>query len=320
MSERWSPDEVRRHVKDFAVAHGYTKTKGGLAVGLQVTRYAREEVDAFPIEPRGLLTPRGGQVKLLSRDNLERILGEYGITRILSKEGARTNRGSIDHTQGYVRFLNKAAKDGKLAKEDLEHAEAAWVELVREFFAGRPFEVNLDATMGLSAFVREVLDLAKKRDKEGAGLRYAGAVLQHLVGAKLGLVLDEQIDHHSFSTSDDQGGRQGDFEVGDAAIHVTTAPTEAVIRRCEVNLRANSRPVIVTIAERVSFTRTLATDAGILDRVDILDAEQFISTNIYELTGFKRERRDDAIRDLLEGYNDIIDLVETDPSMKIVAK
>jgi len=54
-------------------------------------------------------------------------------------------------------------------------------------------------------------------------------MLQHLVGAKLNLLLDDPIKHHGASVADDVSGREGDFVVEDVAIHVTTSPTEALI-------------------------------------------------------------------------------------------
>lgn len=58
----------------------------------------------------------------------------------------------------------------------------------------------------------------------------AGTMLQHLVGAKLNLLLDSPLQHHGANVADDVSGREGDFIVEDVAIHVTTSPSEALIR------------------------------------------------------------------------------------------
>ena len=318
---RLSREELGQAVLTFATEGGYQKAKGGIAVGLQVTRYLRENEATFPVNPDDLLTGKGGQVKMLAGPNIKRILEDHGITRRFLAEGGRTNRGSIDYMRGYVAFLNELAADGRLVSpDDLDVVEEVWVEFVREYFLAKPFQVNLDHSMGLSAFVREVLELAAQRDQDGSGLRYAGAVLQHLIGAKLSLVFPDGVDHHSFSTSDEQGGRHGDFELGDVAVHVTTAPSQALMERCAANLRANLRPIIVTVPSRVDMARILAEDAGLWDRIDILDASQFITTNIYELSNFAQEGRDEAVRDLLDAYNSIIDEVEENPSLRIEAR
>ena len=65
------------------------------------------------------------------------------------------------------------------------------------------------------------------------GMYYAGAVAQNLVGAKLDCALGKgKFEHNSYSTADAPGDRAGDFLVCGVAIHVTTAPGEAVIERC----------------------------------------------------------------------------------------
>jgi hypothetical protein len=48
-----------------------------------------------------------------------------------------------------------------------------------------------------------------------------------MVGAKLDCALGlGKFEHNSYSTSDQQSGRSGDFFLGDVAIHVTTAPAK----------------------------------------------------------------------------------------------
>jgi hypothetical protein len=71
--------------------------------------------------------------------------------------------------------------------------------------------------------------------------------MQHKVGAKLDCALGQgKFEHNSYSTSDQQSGRSGDFFLGDVAIHVTTSPGEAVIERCRDNLNDGFRPILVT--------------------------------------------------------------------------
>jgi len=78
-------------------------------------------------------------------------------------------------------------------------------------------------------------------------------MLQHLVGAKLDLVLGNgKIEHHGFSVADQSTERRGDYEVEGVAIHVTTHPSEALVRKCAANLQAGLKPVIVTIGDGVA--------------------------------------------------------------------
>ncbi len=145
-----------------------------------------------------------------------------------------------------------------------------------------------------------------------------GAMLQHLVGAKLALVLPTaNLKHNGFSVADDPGGRSGDFEIGNASIHVTTAPGEAVVRKCAGNLSAGRQPIIITLHDMLPAADAFAEAAGIVDSIDVLDAEQFVVANLHEFGEFKSDRRRVSVEALVDKYNEIVDANETDPSLKI---
>jgi len=147
---------------------------------------------------------------------------------------------------------------------------------------------------------------------------YMGAVLQHLVGAKLSLILPESgMRHHGFSVSDDVSGRSGDFLIDEAVIHVTTAPGEALLRKCAGNLDAGLRPIIITLYSRLPAAEAMAEDMGIGGRIDVLEIEQFLAANIYEWSQFKTTDRKITVDRLVAQYNDNVDSCETDPSLKI---
>lgn len=55
----------------------------------------------------------------------------------------------------------------------------------------------------------------------------------------------------------------------------------------------------------------------IAHRVDILEIEQFIATNVYEWSGFQQSERQVSVDELVREYNKIIEQCETDPSLKI---
>lgn len=75
---------------------------------------------------------------------------------------------------------------------------------------------------------------------------FVGAMLQHLIGAKLSLALPDVVfEHNGFSVADGPTGRSGDFEIGNASLHVTTMPGEAVVRKCAANLSAGRRPSLL---------------------------------------------------------------------------
>ncbi|MCB0592577.1 MAG: DUF4928 family protein [Phaeodactylibacter sp.] len=288
-------------------------TKGKLSVALIMTRKAKEE--GLPLNPESLLTDKGGQVKGLGGGAVQKILDEYEIHRVLAREGGRTSRGSIANMEIYVAFLNSIYFKGF---HDLDYVEKFWIEKVRDFFASQPLNINLDQAISIRATIQHLLDQAKERQQENPFSQYQGTVIQHLVGAKLEHLNGEgAIIHHSSSTSDSQRGRPGDFEVGDAVLHITTAPGEALIKKCEENLRKGVKPIIVTLENKVSVAQGLAENNRLADRIDVFEIGQFLATNIYEIGKFEFKGQKDAVEKLIIIYNEIIDKVETDPSLKI---
>ena len=66
------------------------------------------------------------------------------------------------------------------------------------------------------------------------------------------------------------------------------------------------------------FRASLANIQGIGGRVDILEVEQFIATNVYELSKFQTSQRKLTIERLIAQYNQIVEECETDPSLKVM--
>jgi hypothetical protein len=267
----------------------------------------------FPLDPEKLVTDGGGQVLGLGKGAVQAILKRHGIERVLASEGGRTSRGSLNNMREYVAFLN--ALKGKV---DLDAIETFWIERVHEFFAGKPFKIKLDASRSLRTVVRDVIAQAVERQKNSPGMYYAGAVLQHLVGAKLDCALGKQkFEHNSFSTADAPSGRVGDFLIGDVAIHVTTSPGEAVIEKCKDNLNDGFRPMLVTLQHGLTVAEGLASNVGLSERIDIFEIEQFIALNLYEIGKFGADGRKTAVSDMVDRYNEVVEEFETDPSLKI---
>jgi hypothetical protein len=61
----------------------------------------------------------------------------------------------------------------------------------------------------------------------------------------------------------------------------------------------------------------LAANVGLAERIDIFEIEQFVALNLYEMGKFAADGRKVAITDLVSRYNEIVQEVETDPSLKI---
>lgn len=306
---------LRDALIQFTAEKGF-RGKGPLSVALVVTQHARTM--GLPLDPKKLITGGEGQVLGLGKGAVQAILKKHGIERVLAAEGGRTSRGSLGNMREYVELLNGLDKQKLI---DLDLIESYWIERVHEFFAGKPFKIKLDASRSLRSVVRDVIEQAEARQKTMPGVYYAGAVLQHLVGAKLDRALGEgSFVHNSFSTADAPSGRAGDFFIGDVAIHVTTSPGEALLDRCEENLNDGFRPVIVTTRSGVAVAEGLAKNKGLADRVDVFEVEQFVALGLYEVGKFATEGRRLAVNDLVARYNAVVDEVETDPSLKIELK
>jgi hypothetical protein len=291
------------------------KGKGALAVVIHISRYAKE--NGLPLDADRLITKKGsgGQVLGLGKVSVQRVLNDYGIPQILAEEGGRTSRGSIPTMRIYVDFLNELNDE---SIDALEEIEAWWIACVKDHFAAKPFRLRFDSSKGFQAIIQDLLAQAKKRQQEATGTMYQGAVLQHLVGAKLELAMPNlTIGHNGFSVADAVSDRSGDFVIDDSIIHITTSPGEAVIRKCQGNLHAGAKPIILTLADGVTVAKVLANNAGLAGQIDIMDAEQFLAANLHELSLFKTSARRTTFEILIETYNRIIADNETDPSLRI---
>jgi hypothetical protein len=297
----------------FADLHGI-KSKGALCLPLVVTDHARTM--GLPLDPNRLRTDKEGQVLGLGKGKVQQILARHGIDRVLAEEGGRTSRGSLGKMSAYVAFLNDRSQGSEL---DLDSVEAFWIARVREFFAAKPFVLRVDPTLSLRATFRHLFAQAEARQKEMQGTMVVGTIMQHLVGAKLEGVFPGAFAHNSSSTKDEGQQRPGDFSVGDLAVHVSTAPGEALIRKCQANLAAGQRPIIVTAGRGVGLAVGLAENAGIAERLDVFDVEQWLAADILDRAGDRPAARADALEALLARYNAIVEAVETDPSLRIEA-
>ncbi len=303
---------IEAELESFAKKHGF-RGKGALSVALAVTRKAEKQ--GLPLDPEELLTEGGGQVQGLGKATVQSILKEYGIDRVLAEEAGRTSRGSISKMRTYVAFLNKLHDQSRV---DLNAVDAWWIEKVRGFFSGQPFRLKIDPSKSLRSIISELLEQALKRQRETPGVTYAGTVLQHLVGAKLELMLGEgALTHYGASVADAPSHREGDFLVSGAAIHVTTAPTEALVRKCERNLDAGLRPIIVTTQNGAQGAEAFVKGTGSEGRIDFFEITQFVAANLYERSGFITTERLGTVQEFVRIYNSIVEKHESDPSLRI---
>ena len=67
----------------------------------------------------------------------------------------------------------------------------------------------------------------------------------------------------------------------------------------------------------VTVAAGLAENAGIAERLDVFDVEQWLAAEILDRAGDSIVGRNQAVVQLLDRYNAIIGKVETDPSLRI---
>ena len=204
-------------------------TKGPLSVVIQFTRLVRDK--SFPLDPNDFKTSQEGQVAGLGGGRLKKILKEHGITQLLSSEGGRTSRGSMGLMIKYVDFLNAWNQETTV---DFDVVEEFWAEQIREYFRNQPFVLTADTSKTIGANLDELFEQARKRQKQNPGTQYLGTVLQHLVAAKLCLILPEgSFEIHGASVADGPTDRSGDFVINNTVIHCTTMPGALLIEKCQ---------------------------------------------------------------------------------------
>ena len=288
-------------------------SKGKLSVVIQFTRLVRGK--EFPLNPDDFKTVKEGQVAGLGGGNLKKILKDHGIAQQLSAEGGRTSRGSMGLMIEYVDFLNEWHAEEAVA---LAAIEAFWAEQVREYFRNQPLILTADTSKTIGSNLDNLFEQAKKRQKQNPGTQYLGTVLQHLVAAKLCLIMPEgSFEIHGASVADAPTARSGDFVINKTIIHCTTSVGDLLINKCQANISNGYRPVIITIFERVQTALNQIEDAGLAGRVEVWDVQQFLSSNVHEHSLFDEDKRNAKLGAIIENYNQIVMEKESDPSLRI---
>ena len=89
------------------------------------------------------------------------------------------------------------------------------------------------------------------------------------------------------------------------------------MQKCKRNLENGLRPFVITTAKGVAGIELLSSNEGVERRVDVFEIEQFVASNIYEISKFTQNKRRLTVERLIEKYNAIVEDCETDPSLKI---
>lgn len=286
-------------------------SRTAVCVGLLLSRRIR---DAYPLDDRDLDTG-GGQVPGLSGKAIQAILRDHGITKTYAKMGGRTTRSSTPIAKALIAKLDNSVNLTSLSNaERLQVAadvEECLVGMVRAFFGRRKLEVEIDLSKPGPVIVEDVLRAAYAK-------KVGGPVAQHLVGAKLARRFPEKtIENYPATAPDEQLNREADFQLENAAFHVSVAPTSEHLQRCAENLMQGRQPYMIVPAAQLSKARAFAEDKEIEGRVAIVALETFVGQNIDEMGGFRRDKVRPEIAAVLVEYNRRVAEVETDQSIQI---
>ena len=276
---------------------------------------SRMMADGMPITDERLYSEGKSQVRGLSGSTISKILEQHGETRVFTREGGRTSRGTIFLAAAFRDVLNNTQVnenepvDAALVSNQLE---AFFTQCVRlDYFDKQRITVDLDYSKPVSSVVSDILKAAAERSDKPTG-----AVLQHLIGAKLQLRFpDVKIGNDRANAADLHTDREGDFQVGTTAFHVTTAPMEKLITRCVENKRTGYRPVILTLESKVIAARQMADNVGMSEQIAVQAAETFIGNNIEEIAIYDGDKIREGLARLIRTYNTRINAIEIDKSL-----
>lgn len=288
-----------------------------MTVGLILAEILRD--NPSPISLRQIESEKKSQVRGLSGPAIARILKEHGEHRPFTSEGGRTSRGSIVKAREVQQILNKWAEERKPNVAERKDAAAKLSEhfvnlLKRDYFDSARISAILDPSASISTTVHRLIEAAQE-----AGGSAAGAMIQHLVGAKLELRFpDRDIGKDSYAASDQSTGRFGDFQVGNIAYHVTMAPSDALFsRRVADNIKAHIRPVVLVPDARLEAAQQLAANAEVVDKTGVFSLESFVGLNVDEMTLDADIGFEEGLRKLIQRYNRRVQCIEPDPSLLI---
>ena len=283
--------------------------------GIAVADLLREH---FPLTEDAIKSEKNSQVKGLSGSRIKKVLEQYGETRKFTSEGGRTSRGTLVLATEFALKLTESLIPFAPNNDELEIVANAlqehFVDCVRkDYFDKKTIEVDIDCLKPVSAIVGDILDAARSRADQPTG-----TVAQHLVGAKLELRFSNmRIGRDKANAADLQTDRQGDFQLGSTAFHVTVAPSAKLVDRARSNIQDGFRPLMLVPSSSVAFANGLFESEGLGERVGVQSIESFIGTNIEEMAVFDAGTIRKGVASLIRTYNARIEACENDQSLRI---
>jgi hypothetical protein len=235
-------------------------------------------------------------------------------------ELGRTSTGTKIAGLQFIWLIREALEQAPLAERD-EQGNALTTYLYEQIFSLLQLYQDLggldlafSASESVTAYISRLLDAHQSNP---------GAVLQHLVGAKLERRFVDRplaIEHHSSATADIQTGRRGDFEIGTTVFHVTKRATDDHYRKARQNAQSGRKVYLLVPDSVLRATKDLADNLspGFCREVDVFSIEQFVAQNLDEMAIFDKSEALRQLILLLDKYNELIDAYENDRSLKII--
>lgn len=305
----------KKLLDEFFEAKVPVRGKGNLSVLFQMSDIVQN--DGFPLVFEKYLSPKNGQIARLSGARLKKMLAKRGETRLLASEAGRTSRGTLNLVRDYLVFLNEWENDYP-GTVDFDYVIDYWFDRIERFLDEFPLALQADSAASVQSSFNDLFAEVARRQRERRGTQYVGAVLQHLIEAKLAVAMpDYDWEFHGASVADAPTGRSGDIEVGTTSIHCTSYPSRALVDKCSSNIGEGKSPVIITLSDRVSGAQGLLADEGIDSRVEVWSAQQFLASNIFEKSHFSAKEQATTLAAIIGKYNEIVEACETDRSLLI---
>jgi len=284
-------------------------SRNTIAVGIVVLDHLKNKC---PVTPDEVISP-GGEI-IGSRSRLHETLRIYGISQPEKYLKEVTTRQA--HPDG--KRLFEAFEYGNIltviAEEERNQLLIELIGVLKEevdkWFRRQNLKISFERQYSPIEWIHKILEEAKGKS--------GGIVEQHLIGAKLEKRHpDVEVDNFPSHAADVQTGRSGDFTIGDTVYHVTASPGPSVIQKCSENIKSGLHPVILVPSVHVVRAVSFAEYEGIEKCLSVIAIENFVALNIIEMATGVQTSFFEILQEIINVYNERLEEVETDMSLKI---
>lgn len=288
---------------------GHKISRNTIAVGIVVLDHLRHK---SPITPNQVISP-GGEI-IGSRSRLHPILRTYGVSQPEKYLKEVTTRQAHPDGKKLFEAFEYGAIFSGLIQEEREQILFELIGIltgeINKWFDRQNLKISFERQYSPIEWIHKILEEAKSKS--------GGVVEQHLVGAKLQKRHTEvEISNFPGHAADVQTGRSGDFTVGDTVYHVTATPTPNVVQKCSENIKSALHPVLLVPGDLVAKAKSFAEFAGLEKRLSVIAIEDFVALNIIEMATGNQAKFLEILQEIITIYNERLEEVETDMSLKI---